>query len=122
MNQSRWSIVAMSLVMVSGLGGCRTGPGSFKAVADRSSVFRARAIGLGEHLPNSQVIPSCIERLHDPHPRVRLAASQELTRRTGKTFGYQPWADPPERAESIAQWRAWWNAWQSGLATKRRKG
>lgn len=116
---SRWSL---SLLVLAALTGCRTGPGSFRAVADRSSVFRARAIGLGEQLPHQQVIPACIERLNDPDPVVRLAASQELTRRTGKTFGYQPWADPPERAKSIAQWRAWWNAWQSGLATKRRKG
>ena len=47
-----------------------------------------------------------VERLSDTDPVVRLAAHEELRKRTGRDFGYVPWASPEERAVPIEQWRA----------------
>jgi hypothetical protein len=41
---------------------------------------------------------------------VRLAASEELRKRTGKDFGFVAWASPEERATAIARWRSWLKA------------
>ena len=38
---------------------------------------------------------------------MRLAANEELRQRTGRDFGYVPWASPEERAGAIARWRSW---------------
>ena len=39
-------------------------------------------------------VPALIGRLEDADPVVRLAAHEELRRRTGRDFGFVPWAEP----------------------------
>src|SRR5207245_4594343 len=46
----------------------------------------------------------------DEDPVVRLAANEELRQRTGRDFGYVPWATAEERAAAIARWRSWLTA------------
>jgi hypothetical protein len=53
------------------------------------------------------VLPALVERLSDSDPVVRLAAHEELRKRTGCDFGYVPWADPEEQVGAIDQWRDW---------------
>jgi hypothetical protein len=67
---------------------------------------------LSQRLPDQQAIPALISKLDDPDAVVRLAAIEELRRRTGKDFGYAPWADDGERTPSVAAWRSWWKARQ----------
>jgi hypothetical protein len=52
------------------------------------------------------VVPALVNRLDDADPVVRLAAYEELRRRTGHDFGYVPWASPEDRAGAINRWRA----------------
>jgi hypothetical protein len=70
-------------------------------------LWRARSIGLASRAPDSQVLPALVGRLNDGDPVVRLAAHEELRRRTGQDFGYIPWAAPPERTAAVESWRAW---------------
>ena len=63
--------------------------------------------GWGGVKPDSQVVPALVGRLGDADPVVRLAAHEELRRRTGRDFGYVPWASPEERSTAIDRWRAW---------------
>jgi hypothetical protein len=96
--------------------GCSIAPKTFRGVSSPSAIVRARAVGLGEVLPESQVIPPLIERLDDPDAVVRLSAHEELRKRTGQDFGYVPWADVAERAPAVARWREWWGVRQATLA------
>jgi hypothetical protein len=59
-------------------------------------------------------VPALLERLNDADPVVRLAAHEELRKRTGQDFGYRPWDDRAERAPAIARWQAWWSGLASG--------
>jgi hypothetical protein len=79
-------------------------------------LVRARAAQLGDRLPESSVIPPLLVRLEDSVPVVRLSAHEELRRRTGQDFGYHPWDDAAQRAESVRRWRLWWAQRQGGLA------
>jgi hypothetical protein len=48
-----------------------------------------------------------VARLADTDPVVRMAAHEELRKRTGYDFGYVPWASDEERAVPMERWRAW---------------
>src|SRR5262249_7321562 len=87
--------------------GCAHGPRDFRQIQDPAPLVRARAIGLGGGQPDSVVLPALVNRLADADPVVRLAAHEELRKRTGRDFGYVPWARPEERAAAIARWRDW---------------
>jgi hypothetical protein len=100
-----------------GLGlGCSIAPKSFRALTNPAAIVRARAIGMGDHLPEWQVVPPLIDRLNDPDAVVRLSAHEELRHRTGQDFGFIPWADAAERAPAVARWQAWWNQRKASLA------
>ena len=51
-------------------------------------------------------MPVLVDRLSDSDPVVRLAAHEELRKRTGRDFGYVPWASAEERAGPTESWRA----------------
>jgi hypothetical protein len=87
--------------------GCAHGPRSFNKVESPTPVVRARAVGLGRKKSDGKVIPALVNRLQDSDPVVRMAAHEELRRRTGQDFGYEPWASPQERAVAVSRWRAW---------------
>ena len=87
--------------------GCAHGPRRFGKIENPAPLVRARAVGLGGRQADSQVIPALVRRLGDTDPVVRLAAHEELRRRTGRDFGYVPWASPEERSTAIDRWRAW---------------
>jgi hypothetical protein len=69
--------------------------------------MRARAVGLADSQPDAQVIPTLVGRLNDSDPVVRLAANEELKKRTRRDFGFQAWAGQEERATAVSRWRAW---------------
>jgi HEAT repeat protein len=100
--------------------GCSIAPKSFQGLAHPAAIVRARAVGLGTNLPDSQVIPPLLDHLDDPDAVVRLSAHEELRKRTGQEFGYVPWADAAERAPAVARWRAWWNARKATLVKSAR--
>jgi hypothetical protein len=100
------SLAGLLLVLVP-CWGCGMGPRTFRKIQHPAPLVRARAIGLGDDQPNSRVVPALVGRLEDPDPVVRLAASEELRRRTGRDFGFIPWASQEERSRSIRRWRAW---------------
>jgi HEAT repeat protein len=88
--------------------GCSIAPKSFRDVESAAPLVRARAVGLGEGLPDSAAIPALLDRLGDPDPVVRLSAHEALKRRTGQDFGYVPWAEISERTAAAARWKHWW--------------
>ncbi len=100
--------------------GCSIAPRKFFDLTDPAPLVRARAVNLGEELPESVVIPALLDRLNDPDPVVRLSAHENLKQRTGLDFGYVPWGDPVERGQGVARWRSWWDGRQAGLAKNRR--
>jgi hypothetical protein len=98
----------LSLPIIALSVGCSIAPKTFQGLSNPAAIVRARAVGLGQQLPERQVIPPLIERLDDPDAVVRLSAHEELRRRTGQDFGFVPWADAAERAPAVARWREWW--------------
>ncbi|HWE40595.1 MAG TPA: hypothetical protein VG406_28870 [Isosphaeraceae bacterium] len=89
--------------------GCGIRP-RFLTINHPAPIVRARSAGLGDGLPDAVVVPSLIDKLSDPDPVVQLSADQALRKRTGRDFGFHPWADPAERAKAVARWRSWWQA------------
>jgi hypothetical protein len=87
--------------------GCAHGPRRFEKIDSTAPLVRARAVGLGAQRPDSEVLPVLVTRLNDSDPVVRLAAHEELRKRTGQDFGYLPWASPEERSPAVGRWRAW---------------
>jgi hypothetical protein len=94
------------VIVVAPSWGCAHGPRNFRKVQSPAPLVRARAVGLGRRQADSQVMPALVDRLSDSDPVVRLAAHEQLRKRTGRDFGYVPWASPEERAGAIEQWRA----------------
>jgi hypothetical protein len=87
--------------------GCGLGPRNFHKITHPAPLVRARAISLGYGQSDAVVIPALVGRLNDPDVVVRMAANEELKKRTGRDLGFVPWASPEERAGSIARWQAW---------------
>jgi hypothetical protein len=102
------------------LSGCSLAPKSFKAIRKPEPLVRARAIPLGRNLPEQKVVPGLIASLDDRDQVVRMAASEELKKRSGKDFGYVPYAEPEERAPAVSRWKAWWAGQPGSFAMLRR--
>ncbi|MDX2035756.1 MAG: hypothetical protein SFX72_03825 [Isosphaeraceae bacterium] len=113
MRRLRW-IVSLSLIAGFSAGCGSTRPRNFRAMLHPEPIVRARAAGLNGSEPDHIAVPTLIERLDDRDPVVRLTAHEALKERTGKDFGYIPWADEAERAESAAKWRTWWEGSRVG--------
>jgi hypothetical protein len=94
--------------------GCAHGPKRFSKIDSVAPLDRARAVGLAAKQPDSKALPALIGRLGDSDPVVRLAAHEELRKRTGQDFGYVPWADANERSGAIDRWQTWLRQSQSG--------
>ena len=103
----RWIGRVVLIGAVAPVWGCAHGPRNFRKVNSPVPLVRARAVGLGRRQPGSEVLPVLVDRLADADPVVRLAAHEELRRRTGRDFGYVPWAGPAERTVAIDRWRTW---------------
>jgi hypothetical protein len=95
------------LVLLCSAAGCGLGPRNFRKINHPAPLVRARAISLGYGQPNSVVLPPLISRLDDPDVVVRMAAHEELKRRSGKDFGYVPWGNPEERNLAVNRWNSW---------------
>jgi hypothetical protein len=94
-------------VILAACAGCGLGPRNFRKINHPAPLMRARAMSLGYEQPDSMVLPALISRLDDSDVVVRMAANEELKRRTGHDFGYVPWASPEERASAGNAWHAW---------------
>jgi hypothetical protein len=94
------------VILVAPFLGCAHGPRNFRKVKDPAPLVRARAVGLGRRQADSQVMPALVDRLSDSDAVVRMAAHEELRKRTGRDFGYVPWASPEERASAVERWKA----------------
>ncbi len=111
----RWIGVFVLAAAMAVASGCAHGPRRFEKVESPAPVVRARAVGLGQRRPDHEVLPVLVARLGDTDPVVRLAAHEELRKRTGQDFGYLPWASPEERSSAIERWRAWMSQGQPGI-------
>jgi hypothetical protein len=101
-------IAVTLLVAIAGSqAGCSLGPRNFRNISHPAPMVRARAISLDFGQPDAAVLPSLVGRLDDPDVVVRLAAHEELKRRTGRDLGYVPWASPEERSVGLSRWHAW---------------
>lgn len=100
-----------------GLLGCAVRP-RFLTIGHAAPIVRARSASQGEGLPEETVIPALIARLSDPDPVVRLSAHHALRKRTGRDYGFVPWADEAERAKAIDRWRRWWNERGGSIASR----
>jgi hypothetical protein len=107
MRMKRWIGTFVLAAVMAASWGCAHAPRKFAKIDSQAPMVRARAVGLAARKPDAQVLPALVERLDDDDPVVRLAAHEELRKRTGQDFGYLPWASPEERAGAVAQWRAW---------------
>jgi hypothetical protein len=103
----RWFADALLVVAVASSWGCGLVSRHFPKMQNPAPVVRARAIGQDDRRPNVQVVPALIGRLEDSDPVIRLAAHEELRRRTGRDFGFVPWANLEDRAAAIKRWRDW---------------
>jgi len=90
--------------------GCAHTPKIARKMQQGAPLWRARSIGMASRAPDSQVLPALVGRLNDGDPVVRLAAHEELRRRTGQDFGFIPWAAAQERSPAVERWRAWMGA------------
>jgi hypothetical protein len=103
-------VIAISMgVALSSCAGCGLGPRNFRKIAHPAPLVRARAMSLGYEQSDAVVLPALVSRLDDNDVVVRLAAHEELKRRTGRDFGYVPWVSAGERAGSVSRWRSWLN-------------
>jgi hypothetical protein len=87
--------------------GCAHGPRDVRKFRTATPLARARAVGRANDQPDSGVMRTLVARLADTDPVVRLAAHEELRKRTGCDFGYVPWASDEERTLPMERWRAW---------------
>jgi len=97
------------LLLVAAAAGCGLRPRNFRKITHPAPLVRARALGLAGSRPDVEVVPALIARLSDSDPVVRLAAHEELKRRTGTDFGYLPWAGLEERTRAVERWRSWFS-------------
>ena len=98
------------------ISGCGLAPRNFRKITHPAPLVRARAMSLGYGQPDAMVLPALIGRLDDSDPVVRLAAHEELKRRTRRNFGYVPWGSPEERSKAISRWQSWLTGKPSGKA------
>ncbi len=98
----RLAAVCTVIVLTTPLAGCGLGPRNFRKITHPAPLVRARAVSLGDSRPDAVVIPALVGRMNDPDVVVRMAANEELKRRTGQDFGFQAWASSPERANAVA--------------------
>src|SRR4051812_9776895 len=95
------------IVALAALAGCGLGPRNFRKITHPAPLVRARAMSLGYDQPDAAVLPALVARLDDPDPVVRMAAGEELKRRTRRDFGYRSWSNPEDRAAAVGRWRSW---------------
>ena len=110
------------MTLLVGSNGCGLAPKTFKSIRHPAPLVRAQSVGLSERVPERQALPALVARLDDTDPVVRLAAHQELKRRTGQDFGYVPWDDPEPRAQAVLRWKTWLDDRLGGGATVTRRG
>jgi hypothetical protein len=103
----RWIGTIVLAAVMAPSWGCAHGPSRFEKITSAAPLVRARAVGLSRQKPDSEALPALLSRLDDSDPVVRLAAHEELRKRTGQDFGYLPWASPEERSTAVQQWRTW---------------
>jgi hypothetical protein len=109
-------LAAVVIVALSSCVGCGLGPRNFRKITHPAPLVRARAMSLGYGQPDLVVLPALVARLDDPDVVVRLAAHEELKRRTGRDFGYVPWVSAQERAGPVNRWRSWMSGGSTRLA------
>ncbi len=113
----RGAIALIGLAAALGLGGCSIAPRDFfRSNGDTAPIVRARSVGMGGRMPDTMVVPTLIDKLNDPDAVVRMAAHEELRKRSGQDFGYAPWADAPDRARAVTAWKQWWSGERTNLA------
>ena len=101
--------------------GCSLAPKSFKGIDKPEPLVRARAIPMGRNLPDQKVVPQLLNSLDDRDQVVRMAAYEELKKRSGQDFGFVPYAEAEDRQPAVSRWRSWWSTRQVGLPQIRPK-
>jgi hypothetical protein len=104
---SRWIGNVALIGVMAYVCGCAHGTRDVRKVRTATPLARARAVGRPNGQPDSGVMRTLVGRLADADPVVRLAAHEELRKRSGCDFGFVPWASDEERALPLERWRAW---------------
>jgi len=93
-------------------GGLRRDPRC--AVTNPDPSAKIPAIKASVQTNDTSVVQQLIKDLESDDPAVRFYAIAGLQRLTGQTFGYQYYADEPQRAAAVQQWKAWLAGWEAG--------
>jgi hypothetical protein len=104
---SRWIGKVALIAGTAYVCGCAHGTRDVRKVRPATPLARARAVGRANGLPDSGAMRTLVGRLADADPVVRMAAHEELRKRSGCDFGFVPWASDEERALPLQRWRAW---------------
>lgn len=116
----RWRCIAgrlaavMLLGMVELLAGCGGIPRGQRVVTNPDPSAKIPAIKASVQTNDTSVVQQLIKDLESDDPAVRFYAIAGLQRLTGQTFGYQYYADEPQRAAAVQQWKAWLAGWEAG--------
>ena len=95
------------IVVVTPCFGCGMVSRNFPTMQNPAPVVRARTIARNDSRLSTRELPVLLGRLEDADPVVRLAAHEELRRKTGRDFGFVPWGSPEERSLAVGRWRSW---------------
>jgi hypothetical protein len=105
---------AMLLGLVQLLAGCGGISRGQRLVTNPDPSAKIPAIKASVQTNDTSVVQQLIKDLESDDPAVRFYAIAGLQRLTGQTFGYQYYADEPQRAAAVQQWKAWLAGWEAG--------
>ena len=80
---------------------------------------RHLAVRLLERVAEARAVTLLIQALSDRNGWVREQAGAALATRTGETFGFDAFASPSERQQSIRRCQSWWRANRLAYVTPR---
>ncbi len=114
LNQGREAVSIGRTLVLCGLAasalpcwGCGLTPLSHRKVQLPPASVRARTLSGSPGGPAPAKGIELVARLSDSDPVVRMAAHEELRRRTGQDFGYVAWGSPEERAAAAERWKSY---------------
>ena len=97
-------ILAAALVVLASLAGCRPGAPD-RPLQDTDPVFVIPAVKEVAQEDDERDVPRLIELLSSEDAAVRAFTNESLRRVTGQDFGFQFWADEPQRDAAVARWK-----------------
>ena len=101
----RFAAIA-TVALAGGTGGCLT-PSVESSLASADPSVKVPAIREAAADRDRSAVGPLIADLASDDAAVRLFAAEGLRRIAGTSFGYEPYADEPQREVAAARWREW---------------